>query len=278
MDEKVVISLPLSVIHDDEQFNCRGKIIPLDVMDLAKNIQEQGLIQPVIVRPDRVHEGQYILVAGFRRFLAHKINKAIVIDAIVREDLDDPVKAKLFNLSENLARKDLSLMQEAKAIWPLYVKDGMTQQEIADRLNVSRSWVQLRVNALKFDAVIQKDIEEGWVTTDLIPVLHGLPKDEQYAIIKSVKEQKQAAKDQGKRIKVKMSKTLLKKDPTKRLRRDPAAIERMTEHIVDAVGANFGTRCLAWASGNISSEELFDDIETLADEKGEFYTPPVEDI
>ena len=46
-----VVDIPLTEIDADENFNCRGKIAPIDVVDLAKDITERGLIQPVSVAP-----------------------------------------------------------------------------------------------------------------------------------------------------------------------------------------------------------------------------------
>jgi ParB family transcriptional regulator, chromosome partitioning protein len=275
VDQSQVTHLPMSEVWADEDFNCRGQIIPLDVIDLANNIKENGLIQPIIVQPyDKGPPGtKYRVVAGYRRHKAHQVNEAQFIDCIIRTDLDD-ANAKLLNLSENLNRQDLNLLQEAKALQQIGMFK-LTQQEIANKLNVSRTWVQTRLYVLRLPPEIQKEVEAGWIKVEHVYALQNLPVERQLEEVKAIKEVRQS---EGKRVRVATSKKKIRKNPHDKMKRDPAQVNKMLEHILDSVGANFGTRCLAWANGNISTYELSMDVKKIADELDEHYVVLQKDL
>lgn len=267
--------LPMSEVFADEEFNCRGKIAPIDVVDLANNIREQGLIQPILVQPwDKRPGKKWRIVAGYRRYIAHQVNKAETINAIIREGLNED-DAQFLNLSENLNRQDLNLMQEALVVKKL-IEKGHTQDEIKTRLNMSRMWVQVRQYALDLPEEIQNEIKAGWIKQSEIVALNHLKKkpEEQLNIAREIKEKRQ----RGEKLKVKVSGKTLKKDANAKMARDRGSIQNMMDHIIDSVGASFATRCLAWASGEISSNELYQDIKEEAADKGVMYFPPNHDV
>ena len=115
-----VIRVPLADIWMDEEFNSRDKIEMTQVVDLGRSIKKDGLIQPIILMPTPESQASYKVVAGHRRTKAHMIiqhddDKFKTIPAIIRTDLDEK-HARLLNLNENLARKDLNVMEEAMAL------------------------------------------------------------------------------------------------------------------------------------------------------------------
>lgn len=263
--------LSMGEIFADEQFNCRGFINPSTpgMMDLARNIQENGLIQPIVVRP---LNGRFEVVAGFRRFLAHKLNNATHIKSIIRTDLDDNA-AKFLNLSENLNRENLDIMQEANVVKAFY-DDGFSREEIKDRLNVSRFWVEVRLKLKNLDPRIQEEVKAGWILQEHINAISSV-KDpiKQLELVKDIKEHRQ--KDKGRVI---VSKKSLKRDPNSKMKRTPSHIQQCIDHILENFGANLATRALAWANGQISSNEFFNDLEELADNDGLAYDRPTEDF
>jgi ParB family chromosome partitioning protein len=276
-----VIDLPMNEIFADENFNCRGYIAPIDVNDLAQNIREQGLIQPIIVQPYGGPRGEkYRVVAGYRRHMAHRILKKDSISSIVRHDLDDD-NARFLNLSENLNRENLNLMQEAKVVKILKDK-GYTNDQIKDKLNVSKFWVQTRIYALDMPDYIQEDIQAGVITQENLLALYHIRRDpeRQAELVKKIK----TAKARGEKLKVKPSAKNLKKDPHTKMVREKGHMDMMQEHIAQAIGydsvceTQFAIRCLAWARGDISSFELFEDIAEIARFEGKHYTIPTEDL
>ena len=109
-----------------------------DALDqLAASIAQRGVIQPIIVTPTGA--GRYQLVAGERRWRAAQRARLHAIPAIVR-DLD---KREIMALAliENLQREDLNPLEEARAYQKLSEEEGMTQAEIAQLVDKSRSHV-----------------------------------------------------------------------------------------------------------------------------------------
>ena len=146
-DKLEVTYIPLEEIDDSPEFNCRGKIAPIDVLELAKDITARGLIQPVGVmeldNAQRASSGKsYRLLAGFRRFMAHKVNEAKEIACII-SDIDNEIDALTYNLAENIQRKDLDILQEAMAIKRL--RDlGVPETDAGIKTGMSRGWIQVR--------------------------------------------------------------------------------------------------------------------------------------
>ena len=105
--------------------------------ELAASIAARGVIQPVVVRP--IGANRYQLVAGERRWRAAQRARVHEIPAIVRQ-LDDREVTALA-LIENLQREDLNPVEEARAYQKLAERDGLTQQDIAQFVDKSRSHV-----------------------------------------------------------------------------------------------------------------------------------------
>ena len=102
--------------------------------ELAESIKQYGLIQPIIVTKE---EGYYAIVAGERRWRACKKAGMKEIPAIVREN--DERKNKEIALIENIQREDLNPIEKARSFRTLLDEYGLTQQELADTLGISRS-------------------------------------------------------------------------------------------------------------------------------------------
>ena len=80
----VIYDIPLAEIFSDDEFNCRGQIAPLDVLDLAKSIQQVGLQQPIIAQPwSEIHGKHWRIVSGHRRYKACLVASLKSIKAIV---------------------------------------------------------------------------------------------------------------------------------------------------------------------------------------------------
>ena len=111
---------------------------------LAGSLGEQGVLQPVLVRPKA--DGTYELVAGERRWRAARIAGLELIPAIVRERED--AAALEVALIENMAREDLNPIEEARACAALVEELGLTRTEIARRVGRSRVAVSNLVRLL----------------------------------------------------------------------------------------------------------------------------------
>lgn len=271
-------SVALELIHMDEDFNCRGKIAPMDVVDLAKDIEANGLIQPVTIAPYSEEQAaetgyKYRLVAGYRRFMSHRVLKRTHIPAIIRPDMMDDMVARFFNLSENIKRKDLNIVQEAKAIKRL--KDlGVSEVATAERLGMSRGWVQIRYMLLELPQEIQDECAAGFITQTNIRELYAINrtagKDSCFEAARKLKD----AKITGRKA---MTVNPNATKPSSKRHRKRSEIFEMMDSIQTQMGNHIGTRCLAWCAGEISNAELYKSLEEYADENGLDYTSPIED-
>jgi ParB/RepB/Spo0J family partition protein len=267
--------IPLEDIFADEQFNCRGRIAPMDVLDLVRDIEENGLQNPIIVQPfDKMPGKKFRIVAGYRRHQAYVVlsksengERFKQIPALVRPGLSE-LDARRINLQENLIRKQLNIQQEATAILP-FKRAGWTEGEVAEQFQQSRGWVQIRYMLLSLHPDIQKDAAAGLLTQENIRQIYSLPESKRLEGAKELKERRARGE---KRVLLKEPK---KRDPLLRKVPDKKQIEDMIEVIGRVVGMGFHTRLLAWCAGNISDLELMRDFEEYCEENGfEYKVPP----
>ena len=118
--------------------------------ELAVSIKEHGVIQPIIVR--KVND-KYEIIAGERRYKASALAGLTKIPAIIR-DLDDKESSKVA-LLENLQRKNLNAIEEAKTYQKILEIDEMTQEELAKTMGKSQSAVANKLRLLSLPDEIQ---------------------------------------------------------------------------------------------------------------------------
>lgn len=256
--------IPVDRIELDHDFNCRGAFAPIDCQDLADDIASQGLIEPITVVEQK--DG-YKVIAGHRRFTACKmILKWETIPAHVREPMDE-VDARLLNLSENVSRKQLNILQEANAI--KHIAGILTLKQIATKLGVSVGWVQIRVSLLKLPPSFQDEAAAGVLTqADIIALyeMRNRPIKEVATIVKTIKEKKQSGE---KRVSVKqLMKTISDRKKKRELRRirNLDEVHLMQDTLREACGNGLETKLLAWVCGHISSMDLMTVLKDYARE------------
>ena len=128
--------------------------------ELAVSIKEHGVIQPIIVRNVN---GKYEIIAGERRYKASALAGQTKIPAIIR-DLDDKESSKVA-LLENLQRKNLNAIEEARTFQKILELDEMTQEELAKTMGKSQSAVANKLRLLNLpdevqDALLKDQISE----------------------------------------------------------------------------------------------------------------------
>jgi len=126
--------------------------------DLAASITAHGLLQPIIVRAATdAPEGQppYLLVAGERRLRATRdVLKRPTIAAILRHDLT-PDTALEATVLENLQRRDLHPLEEARGLAALRARPGYTPQQIAQKIGRGKEWIKDRLKLCDLPATTQ---------------------------------------------------------------------------------------------------------------------------
>ncbi len=277
LHEYSVIDIELDRIYSDPIFNCRGTIVPMDVIDLVRDIEKTGLQSPIAIQPISdvsnlpKEDYDFRIVAGHRRFAAFEILKKDTIPSMIKVGLSE-VRAKLINLGENLKRQDLNVLQEANAIQHLR-ELGLNRRQVGEELGVSTTWVQVRFNLLDLPEPIQLEVAAGLVNQYQIKELSSLPTVEaQFEAVKQIKIAKLKG-DKGISVGKKP-----KDNPFKKRRQPVNVVQEMIEHMGASIGFGIHTRVLAWANGNINSAELYFDIKKVADSRGIGYDVPIKGV
>ena len=123
---------------------------------LATSLGEQGVLQPVLVRP---RAGGYELIAGERRWRAAKLAGIERIPALVRPTGD--AETLELALIENMAREDLNPVEEARACAALAEELGLTREEIGRRVGRSRVAISNLVRLLELPDEVLSLLEDG---------------------------------------------------------------------------------------------------------------------
>ncbi len=138
--------------------------------ELAKSIEQNGIIQPILVRP--MSDGSYQLIAGERRWRAARMAGLHEVPVTIREMSDE--EASVFALIENLQREDLSPVEEAEGLKSLIESYGFTQEEAADRVGKSRTAVTNTLRLLKLPSPVLQILGDGKITAGHARALLGL--------------------------------------------------------------------------------------------------------
>lgn len=267
-----VFEIPLDEIFSDEEFNCRGKIVPIDVLDLARSIDMHGLQQVIVVQPFHSETDtkiRYRIVSGHRRYTAFIVLGKKTIPATIKSDLSELDAMKL-NFEENLKRKNLNILQEAKTLKRLKEK-GLGQEDAAKELGMSRGWIQVRYMILDLPEEIQQEVGAGFINQEQIREIYRMPKDEQYEMVRKIKVARMSGESiQRFKIKKKPPKAYEKRE------RDANEMFELQGIIREVIGNGFPTRILAWCSAEISDYEIHRDLREAAAAIGKRYDIPRE--
>ena len=167
--------------------------------ELAVSIKEHGVIQPIIVRNIG---NKYEIIAGERRYKASALAGLTTIPAIIR-NLDDKESSKVA-LLENLQRKNLNPIEEAKTYQKILELDQMTQEELAKTMGKSQSAVANKLRLLSLtdevqDALLKEEISERHART----LLSVTDKEEQKRLLKEIINNKMTVRELEEKIKPK---------------------------------------------------------------------------
>jgi len=144
-----------------------------ELADLADSIRENGIIQPIIVRP----KGKsFELIAGERRFRAAKLASLKTIPALIRQASDDELLE--LALVENIHRTDLNPIERAQAYKKFLKTFYLTQEDAAKRLGESRTVIANHLRLLDLPSEIKKMLIEGKLSMGHARAILGLPTDD----------------------------------------------------------------------------------------------------
>ena len=142
------------------------------LVELTNSIKEQGVIQPIVVRPNKLLEGKYEIIAGERRWLASQ-NAGLHEVPVVILNVDD-VKSLEFAIVENIQRQDLNSIEEARGYRRLIDDFNYNQEKLSQFIGKSRSYIanSLRLLSLPEDVLLM--VERGNLSAGHARTLIGL--------------------------------------------------------------------------------------------------------
>jgi len=163
------LEIPIAAI-DRNPYQTRTHFDEKLLEELAKSIEANGVVQPILVRPAK--DGRYQLIAGERRWLASQKAGKETIPAVVRQVGDH--QAMEITIIENLQRADLNPIEQAKAFERLGREFGMTQEQMAFRTGKDRASIGNYLRMLKLPESVQTKVANGTLSYSHAKVLLAL--------------------------------------------------------------------------------------------------------
>jgi len=144
----------------------RESIDPEKIRELAESIREVGLLEPVLLRPVN---GRYEMVAGDRRFLAHKLLGLKDIKAIVKKLNDN--ETVIIRGIENLQRENLTPSEEGSFYVALKEEGGLTIKELCRRTGKTEKTVSRLIWFSKFPEEVRRAVDRKEVSLNVLEIL-----------------------------------------------------------------------------------------------------------
>jgi ParB family chromosome partitioning protein len=225
--EKDTISLPMSSIRPNP-YQPRSDYGDAEIAELIESVKGKGVIQPIVVRKSG---SVYELVCGERRYRAAKKAGLQRIPAVIKVLTNREVLE--LALIENLQRKDLNPLEEAKAYHRLVKEFGLTQAEVSKVIGKDRTTITNRLRLLKLPLTIQTMVLRNEITEGHARALLALD-DEAYML-------SLASEIKSRKLSVRQIERLVQRrgtGPKRAKKSDPFATE--AERLLRE---KFGTRC-----------------------------------
>lgn len=181
------------------RFQPRLTFDPEALNDLASSIKEHGIIQPLVVR--RLQD-KFEIIAGERRFKAASLIGLKTVPCIIM-NLNDNESAEVA-IIENIQRKEMTPLEEAKSFKKLLDNGYLTQEELAKRMGKSQSAISNKLRLLNLDEVVQEAILNGKISErHARSLLRVDNKEEQRKILAEIIEKRLTVKQTDELIKEK---------------------------------------------------------------------------
>ncbi len=209
-DGEVVEQIPITSIEPNKE-QARKKFDLEKLEELSNSIKEYGIIQPIIV----TKKGDYYeIIAGERRWRAAKMAGLKTIPCLVREE--EKQKNMEISLIENIQRQDLNPIEKARGLRMILDTYGLTQQELADKIGMSRSGLTNNVRILNLDPRVIALVEEYNLTERHCRALLRIQDpDKQYKMAIKIVENNESIADTERKVE---NKVKLPKDTAKAIR------------------------------------------------------------
>ncbi len=243
-------------------FQPRKIFDPEGLKELAASIKEYGVIQPIVVTKT---SAGYELVVGERRFRASILAGLLRVPAIVKQSLEDQTKLEVA-LIENIQRRELNAIEEARAYDRLIKTFNLTQDQVAQKVGKSRPAVTNTLRLLNLPVEVQRAVIDGRITEGHARAILGVSEPEkQLALFKAIIDQNLNVRQ----VEAKARELSLKRQM------DAAAPDPKLMAIESELRTRLGTQVKVQRQGKggkitiefFSDEELQDIIEKMAEHK-----------
>ena len=154
------------------KFQPRKNFNEENLLELTNSIKEQGVIQPIVVRPDKTAGAKYEIIAGERRWLASQRAGLHEVPVVIL-NVDD-VKSLEFAIVENVQRQDLNPVEEARGYQKLIDDFQYNQEKLSKFIGKSRSYIANSLRLLTLANEVLVMVEEGTITAGHARSLIGL--------------------------------------------------------------------------------------------------------
>ncbi len=242
-----VVQVPVAEIYFDHRYNCREPFTLASVIPIADSINNIGLQTPITVCSCLTMPSgfKYRLVSGYRRFTAcSKILQWETIPAFIRTDFDEH-QASLYNLTENIDRKDLTIYEEAQALLKVFpVKTPIKQ--MAKILKRSPIWIRRRLLINELPAELQAAIRSGLLKPTDLDIIGSVSKPKRMAIAQRLIHEKQSDRHKRKN-----------NVRAKNLRPKMQKIKKMARYLEARGVRGLVIRVLDWSAGLITDSDLY---------------------
>lgn len=183
IENKGVDLIDINLIKSNEN-QPRKRFDDEKIMELSESIKHNGIIQPIILKKDKKN---YTIVAGERRWRAAKKAGLTEMPCLVRTKTEQ--ENREIALIENIQRENLNPIEKARGLRRLLDDYGLTQQELADKLGMSRSGLTNNVRILNLDPrVIDLVLEHNFSERQCRELMKVQDPDKQYKLALGIVE------------------------------------------------------------------------------------------
>lgn len=229
-DGEVVQNIKITEIEPDRE-QPRKKFDEDKLEELANSIKQYGVIQPIIVTKK---DDYYQIIAGERRWRAGKKAGLTEMPCLVRTKSEQ--ENKEIALIENIQRENLNPIEKARGLRKLLDDYGLTQQELADKIGLSRSALANNVRILNLDPrVIELVMEHNFTEKQCRQLLRVQDPEKQYKLAIGIVEN--GDKDDELERKINNDKVLAKKN-----KKNEEKYRAVYKDIEDSFQGFFGTK------------------------------------
>ncbi len=242
-------------------FQPRRTIREEQLKELALSIEEQGIIQPIVVRERAVFDSQtgvrFEIIAGERRWRAAQLANLSAVPAVIRTMSD--ASAIAVALIENIQRENLNPLEEANAFQRLIIEYEMTHQEVANAVGRARASITNTLRLLDLSSSVQTLLNEAKINMGHARTLLSLTDSSmQLEVANLIVEKKLSVRDTENLVR-----SILKganKPKTKKQPEDPD-IKRLEGSLTKKLGATVSIKHTKSGKGKLviaytSSDEL----------------------